>query len=96
MKAKKAIKVAIYPKERLRGYDMEGLEVKETVLGTEYINVVELFKKNFSKDTRELWNILENPKGRTSEEILEQTNLMINALSFLKDTIVEAEEYEEE
>jgi hypothetical protein len=74
--------------------------IKESICREEdgngnYKLAVPVFKKAFVKNTKEMWNVLENPKGRTTKELRDISQSIINNLKFLIENVYEAEDYEE-
>lgn len=98
MEAKYIIKKLNTPVFRLgEGFDTDKFE-KKTFEGfdTEYVNTLDVFKSEFSKVTKELWEILNNPNGKTHKDIYNQTTKMISYLEFLRAEIKDFSTYSED
>jgi hypothetical protein len=74
------------------------ISVKEIIVETtcnvldengEFSRAIPVFKRNFSKRTKEMWNMFESPDKFTNFELSEKANEMIKLLSALKHDISE-------
>jgi len=98
MEAEEIINKLETPVDRLgKGYDTTKY-VKKVVepFSSEYVNTVEVFKDHFSKETKELWDILNNPKGKTHKDIFDKTTHLISFLNYLRDEIKDYASYSDD
>jgi hypothetical protein len=52
---------------------------------TEYINTVDVFKDHFSNEVKELWDIFNNPDGKTHKDIYDKTTHMLGFIEYLRN-----------
>lgn len=75
---------------KIKKYIKKSICREQDIYG-DYKLAVPVFKKSFVKNTNVMWDILENPKGRTTKELKDVSKLIINNIQFLIENIEENE-----
>ena len=68
--------------------------IVETTCGTldengQNCRIIPIFKRNFSKRTKEMWEMFDNPDKFTNKELVNKANEMVRILSKLKFDVSE-------